>query len=486
MLAQHYKNQHLQIVLIEAPGIKALGVGEATVPAIVDIHQRLNIDEAAFIKATGATFKLGIEFRDWYQPNQHFFHPFSDFGIKVNNVDFHHCWLQLRRYGVQTPIQAYSLGSTLARAKKFALPDMASENPLAWYGYAYHFDAVKYAGFLKHYAQALGVEHCEAEVVKAEKNLQTGFLQALLLANGRRIGADFFLDCSGFGAVLLHGEYGVAYEDWSRWLPCNKAWVVQTQSQTQSQSHPRQAEASIPAYTVSQAMSAGWKWKIPLQNRCGNGYVYSDRFIDDQAAKTEFLNSLQDPRLGEPRLLSFGAGMRSHFWVKNCAALGLASGFIEPLESTSISLMHTGVEKIIAHLPGLQLYPEAIQRANTLNRLEYERIRDFIILHYWASQRSDSAFWKSFSAIELPSHLAEKIAAYLHDGRLLQHPCESFRAPSWMALYSGFNLIPKLHSVAAQSLGQQHLQHCCHRLQRAIQAAVQYAPSHREFLQGIT
>ena len=475
LLAKHYQKYDLQIVLIESPIIAPVGVGEATVPAILNIHRKLGIDEAEFIGATNATFKLGIEFHDWHRKGKSFFHPFSDFGVKIQNTDFHQCWLKLLRAGSTEPIQHYSLSCALAQAGKFALPDIESPNPLAWYGYAYHFDASRYAAFLRRYSESLGVRRVVGTVIEAVKNPHSGELQTLLLHGGEVIAADFFIDCSGFQARLLSGEYQVGFEDWSHWLPCNKAWAVQTET----------SKHGLPPFTVSRALSAGWKWEIPLQNRYGNGYAFASEYIDTEAALDALMHSLTQPLSTEPKLLSFQSGIRHPFWVKNCAAIGLASGFIEPLESTSISLMHTGIEKIIAHLPDLTLVPEGLDRANQLNRLEWERIRDFIVLHYWASGRRDSDFWRHFSEIELPAKLSEKIAAFKENGRLISYDCESFREPSWLAMYSGFGIVPTREPAALSSLSMDKLHQVSQKMRSAILTAAQYAPAHREFLGGL-
>jgi len=431
LLAHQYQNHELEIVLIESPGIPPVGVGEATVPAILNVHNKLQIDEREFIKETQATFKLGIEFQGWAEKGSSFFHPFSDFGVDIEKNSFYRCWLKLKQEGYDKPLQDFSLCTALAKSGKFAIPDNESSNSLAWYGYAYHFDASKYAKFLKKYSEGFGVKCVKNTVVDVKKDNDTGFLKSLIFESGDTLTADFFVDCSGFKSLLLEKQCQVGYEDWSHWLPCDRAWAVQTDG-----------DGDIPSYTLSKAMSAGWSWRIPLQNRYGNGYVFSSRFIDEDAAKEELINNLFGATLTEPRLLSFRAGMRPKFWVKNCAAVGLSSGFIEPLESTSISLMHTGVAKIIAHLPDLVLREEGIDRANDLNRKEYERIRDFIILHYWASKRSDSPFWRSFKEMELPDKLSEKINAFIKESRLLLFEQESFKEPSWLAMYSGFDLVP--------------------------------------------
>lgn len=474
LLARQFQPSAVEIVLIESPNITPIGVGEATVPAILNVHNHLQIDEREFLKATQATFKLGIEFRDWRSVGQDFFHPFSNFGVPIEGVDFHQCWLRLNQAGKRTNLQDYSLCTALAKAGRFAIPDNESPNSLAWYGYAYHFDASLYAQFLRDYSEKRGVRRLADTVVGVDKDPQTHFVKSLALESGESLAADFFIDCSGFNSLLLEGQYQVGYEDWSHWLPCNRAWAVQTES-----------DGELLPYTTSTAMSAGWRWRIPLQNRTGNGYVYSSAFTDDDRARTEFLETLQEPMITEPRLIQFTAGMRPNFWVNNVAAVGLSSGFIEPLESTSISLMHTGIGKIIAHMPELVVTDAAIAHANEQNRMEYERIRDFIILHYWASQRDDTDFWRSVRSTPLPDKLEAKIQQFLRDGSMLSYEQESFRDPSWLAMYNGFGLNPAACSEAAEKLSPDMIENIFEKIGSAIVKGVDQAPSQQEFLKTL-
>ena len=474
MLSERYKRLKPQITLIESPDIATVGVGEATVPGILAVHKNLKLSEREFIKATQATFKLGIEFKDWNHLGGGFFHPFSQFGMAVGGVDFHQCWAKLQQAGSPYPLTDFSLCATLAKEGRFALPDNESQNPLVWYGYAYHFDATLYAKFLREYSEKRGVRRIAATVTSVEKNPKNGFIKTLHLDSGECVAGDLFVDCSGFRSILLGGEMGVDYIDWSDHLPCDRAVAVQTAS-----------DGALLPYTTSTAMSAGWRWRIPLQNRIGNGYVYSSKYVDDDEAKAQLLAALTEPCITEPRVLHFKAGMREKFWVKNCVAIGLASGFIEPLESTSISLMHTGVDKIIAQMPELQVSSEGIEHANELNKMEYERIRDFIIFHYIASQRDDTDFWRDVRAQPLPVELKNKIAAFLHDGTLVQYEQESFREPSWLAMYNGFGMVPTSCSSAAQMLDPAQLADVFARIKGAIQKGVEHAPTQAEFLKTV-
>jgi len=474
MLAERYKNQGLKIILVESSSIPTVGVGEATVPGILAVHKNLKISEREFLKVTNATLKLGIEFQDWNCRGGRFFHPFSQFGMPIQNVDFHQYWVKLKHAGSSVKLEEYSLCAALAKKGKFALPDNNSGNPLSWYGYAYHFDAALYAKFLKEYAQKRGVKCVDAKVVSTSQHHDTGYIRSVNLDTGSKVEADLFFDCTGFKSVLLSGVLGVEYIDWSHWLPCDRAIVAQSES-----------GRVLNPLTVSTAMNAGWRWRIPLQNRTGNGYVYASSYLDDQKALDEFLPSIQEPLITQPRVIRFKAGMRKVFWEKNCVAIGLSSGFIEPLESTSISLMHTGVDKVITAMPELMVTQEAQVTANNENSMEYERIRDFIIFHYYASKREDTDFWKGTSLLDLPSQLKNKLDAFSKDGTLIQYQMESFREPSWLAMYNGFDVVPSEYEKAIQDIPTTDIENVFERVRHAIGRGVDHAPKHLDFLKTI-
>lgn len=470
-LAERYREQDLTITLIESEAIGGVGVGEATVPGIRAFHQRLGISEREFILATQATFKLGIQFRDWCQLEHAFFHPFSAFGAPIADQDFYQCWLKLHAEGHAHQLEDYSLAIAMARAGRFAQPDEAATTPLAWYNYAYHFDAGLYAKFLRRYAEQRGVLRTEGKVVKTNRNTEEGSVLSVQLESGEELSADLFIDCSGFKALLIEDCLAVGFEDWSHWLPCNSAITVQTST----------ADAPLP-YTISTALSEGWQWKIPLQHRVGNGYVYSSDYCDDRSAEDKFLVNVSGDPINTPRLIKFTTGIRKEFWHKNCVALGLASGFIEPLESTSISLIQTGIDKLIQFMPNLQLNPENISEANRLNRLEYERIRDFIVLHYKASMRSDSDFWRDVRAMEIPEMLMNKIEAFSYDGSVVLYEQESFVEQSWLAMFNGFQRVPRTHQKNVQQLDSVKLASVFEKMQRAIIRAAEVAPKQQDFL----
>ncbi len=471
MMAKRFENANLSIEVIESPNIPTVGVGEATVPGIRLLHQNLGVSEAEFIRATDATFKLGIEFKDWRFEGHTFFHPFSDFGASIGGRSFHKCWLKQQLAGRQSSLEDYCLSVHMALGGRFSQPDLDAKSSLARYNYAYHFDAGLYANFLKNYSEHRGVIHTKAEVTSVELNTEKGDVDALILGDGRRVDGDLFIDCSGFRSLILGDALEVPFKSWGDMLPCDRAIVVQTEN-----------TGGILPYTRSIAKEAGWQWRIPLERRCGNGYVYSSAYLDDASAEVALLESLDEPTISKPRILRFEAGMREVFWKKNCVALGLASGFIEPLESTSISLIQTGMEKLLQFTSDLKLDSQRIDEANRLNAMEYERVRDFIMLHYLASERSGSAFWRSFQERPVPEALRQKLEAYDHDGTTLLHEQESFLEANWMAMYNGFGRLPKQVHASVAEMDGNRLEEALVRMRSIVAEAAEYAPKHEEFL----
>lgn len=471
MLSERFRGEDLSIELVESPDVPTVGVGEATVPRLRVLHRNLKISETEFIRATGATFKLGIEFQDWRRLGHSFFHPFADFGAKLGNQSFYQCWLKLQLAGHQSSLEEYSVPAQMARAGRFAQPDPQASSPLARYNYAYHFDAGRYAAFLQSYAETRGVTHTRANVVAVDRDRNTGHVLGLDLAGGGRAEGDLFIDCSGFRSLILGEALGVPFDSWADMLPCDRAVVVQTENR----------EGTTP-FTRSIAREAGWQWRIPLEHRCGNGYVYCSRYLDDAQAERDLLESLSEPTVTKPRVLRFEAGMRRQFWRHNCVALGLASGFIEPLESTSISLIQTGMEKLLQFIPDRQLGPERIAEANRLNRLEYERLRDFILLHYLGSERSDTSFWRSFGERPVPGLLREKLAAFDRDGSVILHEQESFLEANWMAMHNGFGRLPAECQPGVAELDNRRLEQTLARMGTLVSEAAACAPRHEDFL----
>lgn len=470
-LSKRFEGQPIAIQLVESDGIGTVGVGEATVPGIHEFNQFLQISELEFIKATQATFKLGIEFKDWFVQGQNFFHPFADYGMPINGVDFYQCWLKMQKSGHEFNLEDFCLATQMATQGRFAQTDHNAETPLALYNYAYHFDASLYAKFLRNYAENKGVIRREGKIVNVAQDSTTGFIESVTLTNEQIIAGELFIDCSGFTGLLIDKVLKTEYEDWSKWLQCDRAIVLQTEN----------VEDAMP-YTTSFAMDAGWRWKIPLQHRVGNGYVYcSDRISDDEAIES-LLKSVTGKKLTSPRVIKFTAGMRKNFFVKNCVALGLASGFIEPLESTSISLIQTGITKLLNYFPDLSFDPVKIVEVNSFNEMEYSRLRDFIILHYKANQRNVNDFWKELANMDIPDTLKAKIDAFKENGTLLNYELESFQNPSWLSMYNGFKIIPKSCTPEANKLDLVQLKQVMEKMRLAIQKGAAYAPTQAEFL----
>lgn len=461
----------LQITLIESSKLGTVGVGEATIPSIVHFNHRLGLDELDFIKATQASFKLGIEFENWSQAGQRFFHPFADFGMQLDGVPFHHYLNRLALSGETHNFEDYSFACLLARQHKFAQPPERPQTPLADYSYAYHFDAGLYAQYLKQRAIAAGIRHIDAEVCHVALAAENGFIEHVVLDNGAILAGDFFIDCSGFRSLLLGQALGVGYHSWHHWLLCDGAFAVQT-----TRSGP------LAPYTRSIAMEAGWQWRIPLQHRMGNGHIFASAFCSDAAARQTLLDTVDGQLLTEPRKISFTPGRRDVIWHKNCFALGLASGFLEPLESTSISLIQTALAKLEAFFPHSGIAQCDITEVNRLHQLELEQIRDFLILHYKLTQRDDTEFWRYCANMAIPDTLAHKIELYRHRGHVALYEQESFKHSSWLAMYNGFQLRPVHCDPRANRVPMSVLKQTLGQMQQSMAQAVAPVTSHQEFI----
>jgi tryptophan halogenase len=469
-LARWLEKVDIQVTLVESELIGTVGVGEATVPGIHQFIQDLGIKESEFIKATNATFKLGIEFKNWSGIDIDFFHPFAGYGVRIEDRPFYKTWWSAKAQGYTAGLEKFCLCTQLAKAGKFALPSFDEQSRLAWYNYAYHFDASLFAKFLRVYAETKNVERIEGKINHVQLDSSTGFIQSVSMDSGQVIDADLFVDCTGMPALLIGKALGVGYEDWSKWLICDSALAVQTKSVVDPQ-----------PFTRSSARTAGWQWHIPLQHRVGNGYVYSSEFISHDQAREELLDNLVGERVTEPKLIRFTTGMRNDFWYKNCVSIGLSSGFLEPLESTSISLIQTGIAKMTGFLVNFEIDEKQVAEANRLNRLEYERIRDFIILHYKLNGRSDP-FWTHVREMGIPATLEEKIAAFCDAGDIKIAEQESFKEDSWVSMFYGFGLKP---SSLDTSVDPAKIQSIMNKMKSAIEKGCQLAIPHAEFIQTI-
>lgn len=469
-LARVLRGRYCRIQLIESDEISTVGVGEATVPHLQTFNHMLGLDEADFMRMTQGTFKLGIQFCHWSRIGDNYFHGFGDIGKDMDALRFYHYWVKMRGMGNGDHLDDYTIGSVAAARGKFMHPVAEKNSPLADFAYAFHFDAGLYARYLRNYAEARGVVRTEGRVSQTLLR-DDGFIDALVMESGEKIGGDFFIDCSGFNGLLIEQALKTGYEDWSHWLPCNRAWTVASQA------------SSTPApYTCATAQAVGWQWRIPLQHRTGNGYVFSSRYIDEAAARSVLLDNLDTKPEGEPRLLTFTTGRRKQSWNKNCLALGLASGFMEPLESTSIYLVQSALARLVTLFPSKAFHQQDIAEYNRQTNFESEKIRDFLILHYCASERSDSAFWNDCRTMAIPDALAEKIELYKTHGRIFRNPVEMFGDQSWVAVMTGQRIYPRHYHPLVDRLSAEEIAQRLASIQQVIRQSVEVMPSHADYI----
>jgi len=427
--------------LIESDAIGIVGVGEATLPHIRAFNEKLGIAEADFMAATRATFKLGIEFRDWGRIGDTYIHPFGTFGPGGGEVDFHQYWLRLKQQGMAVPdLDRFSMACTMARMNRFALPTSDPNQLRGSFGYAYQFDATLFGPYLRRIAEQMGAKRTEGRIVAVDRDGGSGNIEAVRLESGERIEGDLFVDCSGFVSLLLGKALAEPFQDWSKWLPADRAVAM-----------PCRTEGAVSPFTGAIAMPAGWRWRIPLQHRTGNGYIYASAFTTDDDAAQALTEAVEGEPIASPRVLRFLAGRRARSWVHNCVGVGLASGFLEPLESTSIYLIQAAITALLELFPDGEISPIDRDEFNRLIDLEYDRIRDFLILHYHATERAGTPFWDYVRTMQIPDSLAEKLELFRRRGRVVKYREGVFLDASWIAVYLGQRVIPDGHDMRADA-----------------------------------
>ena len=470
-LSNKFNGLDISIDLIESDAIGTVGVGEATLPHIRFFNKTLGIDEREFMRATRATFKLGIEFCDWGQLGDSYIHPFGDYGDPIEGVDYHHFWLRLQQQGHKSRLSDHSFPVLAAEAGKFRHPGNNVTQIGSNFGYAYQFDSGLYAKFLRQYSEQRGIRRTEGKAVDVKLDSKTGHVKSVILENGQVKEADLFIDCSGFRGVLIEHALKSGYDDWTQWLPCNRAVAVQCESHG----------PSLP-YTRASARKAGWQWRIPLQHRTGNGYVYWNEHISDDEAIDQLMSTLEGPAITEPKQLYFQTGKRRKLWNKNVIAIGLSGGFLEPLESTSIHLIQEGITALIELFPDTSFEASDRDEYNRRMDLNFDRIRDFLLLHYVATQRDDSEMWRYFRDMTLPESLQEKIRAWNTRAYLLRYEHGVFLPPSWVAVMAGQNLIPESYDLRANRLGLEDVKARLDTTRRESLKAVTRTPDHAAYL----
>ncbi len=463
----------VSITLIESDEIGIVGVGEATVPHLRAFNNSLRIHEADFVRAVQGTFKLGIQFVDWGRIGDRYVHGFGTIGHDYRALPFFQYWLKLHQAGKAFPLDDYSLNTVACAAGKFmtGATDAPAGSPLADIAFAYHFDAGLYAAFLRRFAEARGVKRVEGHVIDVALKPENGFIESITLKSGQKIEGDLFVDCSGFRGLLIEGALETGYEDWTHWLPCDRAVAV-----------PSEKTQPATPYTRSTARTAGWQWRIPLQHRTGNGHVYSSAYTTDDEATRVLLANLDGRPLADPRPLRFTTGRRRKMWNRNCVALGLASGFLEPLESTSIYLVQSGIGRLINLLPDRHMNPALQNEYNAQAKFELERIRDFLILHYCATERRDSEFWKYCTSMSIPDSLRAKIDLFRDSGRFFREGEEMFALTSWVQVMVGQRIVPAGHHPLVGGINDAELMKLGESVRGVIASCVAAMPAHEQFI----
>lgn len=461
----------INITLVESDDIGIIGVGEATIPPIIPFNNALGIDEKEFLAATKGTIKLGIEFVNWKQKGDRYMHAFGNIGKNFPFCDFYHFWVKAQQMGIDNEFGDFSLNYQAAKQDKFAKIRNIEGTQLPGLEYAYHFDAGLYAKFLRKYCENLGVKRVEGIINEVKIHDDNGYVKAVKLESGQEISGDLFVDCTGLKALLIEQTLSTGYDDWSHWLPCDRAMAV-----------PCESTDSIAPYTRSTAHDAGWQWRIPLQHRIGNGLVYSSKYMSDEQAKEQLMANLDGKPLAEPKVIPFKTGRRRKQWNKNVIAIGLSSGFFEPLESTNIHLIQTAATRLVKFFPHLGIKQEEVDEFNKQSLIEAERMRDFIILHYKQNMRDDTAFWRECQRMDVPETLTKKMELFEQTGKIFREQDELFTEIAWQQVMIGQGLIPKDHHPLVDTLSEQQVTELMEHLKILINRTVDRLPTHNEFL----
>ena len=469
-LLARFLDSRYSITLVESDDIGTVGVGEATIPGLRYVNRALGFDEADFVRATKGTFKLGIEFDGWREEGHRYIHAFGEMGRSLSLLPFYQYWLRHRAEGGDKALWDFSACAKAAYAHKFAPVEAAPGAPPTNLAWAYHFDAGLYASYLRRYAEANGVERIDGTISHVECGRETGRIERLVLENGQSIEGQMFLDCSGFRSLLLGEALGIGFDDWSEWLPCDRAWAVPCKRTT----------PTLP-YTRAIAREAGWQWRIPLQHRTGNGHVFASAYMAEDEACDILLSNLDSEPLADPRLIRFTTGMRRESWHGNCVAIGLAAGFMEPLESTSIHLVQSAVERFLKFLPGNGIASADVAEYNRQTRTEWEAIRDFLILHYHRNNRSEP-FWRDRAAAPIPDSLANRLALFEENGRIFRERDELFAEIGWVQVMLGQGVQPQGYHPIAGGLAPDKLAEFMDLAGRASDQIVARMPSHDDFI----
>ena len=460
------------IKLVESDEIGIVGVGEATIPPIKLFNKVLELDEDEFMRETQGSFKLGIEFVNWGQLGRRYIHGFGQIGQELWTTDFHQYWRKMWQAGKAADLGEYSITRMASRAGKFMRPALdMPKSPLSQIVYAFHFDASLYAKYLRKYSEARGVQRIEGKIRQVHLRPTDGHVEAVELDSGQRIEGDLFIDCSGFRGLLIEQALKTGYEDWTHWLPCDRAVAV-----------PCESVPAITPYTRSTAHRCGWQWRIPLQHRTGNGHVYCSQYISDDEAAAVLLGNLDGVPLAEPRVIPFTTGKRNKTWNKNVVAVGLAGGFLEPLESTSIHLIQTAIGKLVTFFPDQGFSQPDVDEFNAQMDFEFTRIRDFIILHYHLNQRDDSPFWVRCREMEVPTSLTQRMALYKRHGRIFRENNELFAEVGWLQVMHGQGLEAAAYNPLVDVYGEREIDEFLEGIRNVIVKCVEVMPSHTEFI----